>query len=119
MPTRGAGIKFQRFDYRPQCEPQIARGDEVKDGLKVATDALARSGYQIASSVAWETGDYAKSIHGELELTPAGWVGALVASDWKAHFVEWGTGAPFFMPAKHVLQRAVFATGLRFFEAPK
>lgn len=119
---KSAGLKFERFDYNPRCEPEVARADEVKDGIKDATTVLVRQGTAIANEVAYESGDYARSIHGELALDPQrGWVGALVASDYKAHWVEWGwtDKAGGQHPGKHVLQRAVFAAGLRFFEVQK
>jgi hypothetical protein len=104
----------------PRLEDKLASSHEFDTELAEVADAAASFSQALARRVAWDSGDYGRSIHGELDYDDQGRrVGRLIADDWKANWVERGfrhfahgrpTGGR--VPAKHVLERGWRRTGL-------
>jgi hypothetical protein len=104
----------------PRLEERLVGSTDFDTELAALADAAATFSAGLARRVAWDHGDYGRSIHGSLDYDDQGRrVGRLIADDWKANWVERGfrhfahgrpTGGR--VPAKHVLERGWRRTGL-------
>lgn len=74
-------------------------------------DQVAHHARVIARREFYRTGAYTRSIHAETGMNQQGeLVGRVVATDWKAHWAEFGTRR---MRAHHILARAAQQVGFR------
>ncbi len=106
--SSGFRIRFGGFKYNHAVETAIRRSTQMREVLAVKSDAGAEAA-RAAAPV--RTGAYRDSIHGDVVMSVDGFRGRIIADDWKAGFVEWGT---IHNAAHHPLQRGARAVGLRF-----
>jgi hypothetical protein len=98
------------FVPRPGALTELASDEPMGKGLA----HIAGAGVPIAAAFApVDEGDYQRSIHPMVELTALGFVGYIVADDYKAVMIEHGTGPPGPTPAHQPLRRAAEALGLQ------
>lgn len=99
MPVSKTFIANRSFknEYPRSDEP-----DEMLEQLAAATTAVARG------AAPRRTGAYAESIFGVVGARGDGvHVGRVLATDFKAHWIEAGTGPPLPTAAHHTLEKAV------------
>jgi Bacteriophage HK97-gp10, putative tail-component len=96
-----------RLLLNPRLDRELLRSAEMHKALMVAAEEAKTFAQAIAPV---DTGDYKRSF--VVVLDDDGVV-KLGNTDWKAHFIEWGTVT---WKPHHVLKRAVRTTGLRFRE---
>lgn len=95
---------------------ELRRTATYDDALRRLTADAALGAKEIAVRVAFDTGAYFSSIHGELGRNRRGLrVGLVVADDHKAHWVErgWTTRSGTVVKGKNVLRRGGRRAGLR------
>lgn len=95
---------------------ELRRTGVFDDELRRLTADAALGAKEVAVKVAFDTGAYFSSIHGELGKNRKGLrVGLVVASDHKAHWIERGwvtrSGTP--VKGRNVLRRGGRRAGLR------
>lgn len=89
----------------------LAESDEMKGVIAKATEAVADRARGFAPV---EEGDYRDGIETDMVDGPDGPVGRVNATDWKSHWIEWGSRNN----AVHApLRRGVRAAGLEFEES--
>jgi len=97
-----------RIKLDPAFERELLRSDFVRDRLDdAAKKAAAIAADRAPDDPATSTKDLRSSIRGETELGPDGWVGRVVAGDWKAAWYEIGATG---VPARPYLRPAVEQT---------
>ena len=99
-----------------QLGADLRRTAVFDDELRRLTSEAALGAREVAVRVAFDTGAYYASIHGELGKNRRGLrVGLVVADDWKAHLVEagWTTQSGTRVKGKNVLRRGARRAGLR------
>lgn len=82
------------FKYNPAVEKALARLPQVKAAVKEVSDEIAQGAQQIAREEAYAEGDYHDSIKAlePVETQAYPWLeGAVIATDWKSHLIEFGT----------------------------
>lgn len=77
-----------KFIANPGLEAHLLRSTAVRDHMETVAQDAAET---YAASVAFDEGDLAESVFGDVALTPEGFVGRVGATDWKAALVEFGT----------------------------
>jgi len=95
-----------RFKANPAAGPELARTAEMMAFLLKTAQSVAGTAQAIAPR---RTGAYASSITADAEPGRA----RVNANDFKAVWIEFGTGQPAPTPAFHVLSRAAESMGLR------
>jgi hypothetical protein len=96
-----------RFKLRPGAIPAIARSAGVGEAIASKVDAVCQQAKANAGQVR-RSGHYAESITTEVKLLKAtGWEGRVRAMDFKAAWIEFGTGHPQPTAKYRVLGRAL------------
>jgi hypothetical protein len=103
--------RVTRFHYRSQVEPAIRRFHGLRPILKRRADEMVPHAKSIAPVGDYTGGgDYRDSIDSIVYMAHDGLRGRLVATDFKAWWIEVGTA---WTPARHVLARAATMAGYR------
>jgi hypothetical protein len=102
-----AFVRFRYFRYNRAIEGAVRRHPKVRDRLQATVNDLVPVAKGNAPTL---TGDYVDSIDGIVYMAADGLRGRLLARDWKAGLIEFGTVDT---PAFHPLQMAAQASGLR------
>jgi hypothetical protein len=115
--ARGA-IKRGNLTLYPnwQLGADLRRTGVFDDELRRLTSDAALGAKELAVRQAFDTGAYFSSIHGELGHNKKGLrVGLVVATDFKAHWVErgWVTRSGTVVKGKNILRRGGRRAGLR------
>lgn len=92
---------------------QLASTVEMRKFLYGRAKTAAEYARYIAASEAIDTGDYAASIDGTAGIEDGEALGRVFAKDFKAGWIEFGTGAPYPTRAFAILRRAVEAAGMK------
>lgn len=77
-----------KFIPNPQCIPMIKRSKDLQDSLGSAANKIADTAKSIAPV---RTGAYRDSIEGIDGLEKSEVLGRVIAKDFKAHWIEFGT----------------------------
>jgi hypothetical protein len=100
-----------RFDYRgAAAERELVRDRELGATLLTVATAAADAARSFAPA---RTGHYRDSLHAELDLTMEGYAAFVVSDDFKAVWIEFGTGEPKPTPAFQPMRRGAESAGLR------
>ena len=92
----------------PLVERDIARSAELAVVLKAGADQGARRAQEMAPV---ESGRYRDGIKSDIALVDGIWVARVVGTDFKSHWIEFGTAKGF--PAHATLRRGCEAAGLK------
>lgn len=93
-----------RFVLDPSFERRFLASPEVGELIaEAAAEAAERARAMAPDDPATTTDDLKSSVYGDVALTPAGWRGRVGATDYKAHWKEFGSSReraqPFIRPA--------------------
>jgi len=104
------------FHPNVQLNRDLRQQHVLDDELRRLAELSALGAKEIAVRVAFDEGDYFRSIHGGLGVNRKGLtVGRVSADDWKAHLIEagWTTQSGTHVKGKNVLRRGARRAGLR------
>jgi hypothetical protein len=93
------------FKKNPLVEDQIRRSVEMERALRAQAEAAAAAAREMAPV---DSGDYRDGIKADSDRDPIARA-AVVATDFKSHWIEFGTIR---QPARAILRRACEAVGL-------
>lgn len=98
-----------RFVPRPQAEIELKSARQAAVALLEIAEAAAAVGRETEHR---KSGDYARAMKAKVHMSPIGWQGIFYNTDYKANWLERGTGPPVPTPPYHIMYKAALAVGL-------
>lgn len=103
----------KRVVIDPRGLEAVLRSTQALGALEQLTGTVADNARAIARAEAFDTGDYHDSIENVVGIEAGRATGRVIADDFKAVWIEDGTGPPAPTPPRAVLRRAAEKAGLR------